>query len=141
VNRIYKGVSMDKIRLVLAIIVAVVTGEFIDKLGLQFAGHEFSFKNLYIGLIFDFIAFFLVGFVSAFIAKQREILVSFIAFFIANAFWTYYEFQALTETTISFGSILIYILLPFLTRMAISLLGGFLAKKLNQLQKKKSADL
>lgn len=131
---------MHKIRLVLAIIVAVVTGEFIDKLGLQFAGHEFSFKNFYIGLIFDFIAFFLVGFVSAFIAKQKEILVSFIAFFIANAFWTYYEFQALTETTISFGSILIYIIMPFLLRMSISLLGGFVAKKINRLQKKKTGD-
>jgi len=132
----------NKIRFLLAIVVAIAVGLLIDKFGLEFGGYEFSNKNFYIGLVFNIIAFFLVGFISAFIAKEREMLVSFIAFFILNLSWTYYEIQGLREAKISFASILTYIdiALPFLSRMAVSLLGGFLAKKLNQLQRKKAGD-
>jgi len=132
---------MDKIKLALAIIVAVSIGLLIDDFGLELlVGKGFSYENVSLAVIFNIIAVFLVGFVAAFIVKKREIPVSLLAFFIANFFWTYYEFQGLRQTTINFASILIYIVLPFLTRMAVALLGGFLAKKLNQLQKKKTGD-
>lgn len=132
---------MDKIKLALAIIVAVSIGLLIDDFGLELlVGKGFSYETVSLAVIFNIIAVFLVGFVSAFIVKKREIPVSLLAFFIANFFWTYHEFQGLRQTTINFASILIYIVLPFLTRMAVALLGGFLAKKLNQLQKKKTGD-
>lgn len=132
---------MDKIRLVLAIIVAVSIGLLIDNFGLELiVGEGFSNRTLFTTVIFNIIAVFFVGFVSAFIAKQREILVSFLAFFIANIFWAYYEIQGLRETKIIFASILTYVVMPFLSGMAISLLGGFLAKKLNRLIEKKTGN-
>lgn len=132
---------MDKIRLVLGIIMAVSIGLLIDTLGLGLlTGDGLSNKTIFATAILNIVVVFLIGFISAFIAKQREMLVSFLAFFLANLFWAYYEIQGLREAEISFAAILSYIVFPFLAGTAVSLLGGFLAKKLNRFREKKTGD-
>lgn len=131
--------NKNLLRFILGIAVAVAVGElFFHVVSTGLFGTGFSDKYMTIIWLATAFSFFLAGFLAAFIAKQREILVSFIAFFILNLFWIYYEVQSLEEVEFHFALILIYIVLPALLCMAISLLGGFLAKKLNQLQEKKT---
>jgi hypothetical protein len=131
--------NKNLLRLILGIAVAVIVGElFFYLVSTGLVGTEFSDKYMTIIWLATAFSFFLAGFLAAFIAKQREILVSFIAFFILNLVNTYYEIQSVEEVGFNFALIIIYIGLPFLLRMCISLLGGFLAKKLNQLQKKEA---
>jgi len=133
--------NKNLLRFILAVTVAVVVGRLVfHVVSMGLAGSEFSDKYIRTIGFTSFFSLFLAGFLAAFIAMQREILVSFIAFFILNLFWTYHEIQNLKEIEFNFVLILIYIVLPAFLSMAISLLGGFLAKKLNQLQKKKTGD-
>jgi len=133
--------NKNLLRFILAVTIAVVIGRLVSHVvSMGLVGTEFSDKYMTIIWLATVFSFFLAGFLAAFIAKQREMLVSFIAFFILNLVNTYYEIQSVEEVGFNFALILIYIVLPALLCMAISLLGGLLAKKLNQLQKKKAED-
>lgn len=86
------------------------------------------------------LASFTSGFVSAWFAKKKEILVSFISFFISYTPWVYFQFNESRETFWIYKRTKINIIAPYIILILVAVLGGFVAKKIRQKQEKDSGD-
>lgn len=82
------------------------------------------------------LASFSSGFVSAWFSKKKEIIVSFVSFFISYTPWVYFQFKESSEAFLFYKRARINIIAPYIVLILIAILGGFVAKKLREKQEK-----
>jgi len=130
-------------RILIGIFLGVICFYFLFSLGVTILGYPETKGFNYIlgwGASIFLFSTFTSGFVSAWFAKKKEILVSFVSFFISYTPWVYFQFKESGDAFWSYKRARINIIGPYIVLILIAILGGFVAKIIRQKQKKKSGD-
>ncbi len=133
---------MDK-RVLIGIFLGIICFYFLSSLGVTILGYPETKSLKYIlgvgGIIFVF-STFTSGFVSAWVAKKKEIFVSFLYFFISYTPWIFFQYSDSRQTFWVYQRERINIFAPYIVLIFIAISGGFVAKKIRQKQEKDSGD-
>jgi hypothetical protein len=122
-------------RTLIAIFLGIICFYFLFSLGVTLLGYPAAKSFQYILGWETFVFFFSTfasGFVSAWIAKRKEILISFLSFFISYTPWVYLQCNESRGTIWFHRRTIIDIVGPYLVLILVAILGGFVAKNLRQ---------
>jgi len=130
-------------RILIGIFLGVICFYFLFSLGVTILGYPETKGFNYIlgwGASIFLFSTFTSGFVSAWFAKRKEILVSFISFFISYTPWVYLQFKKSGEAFWFYKRAKFNIIAPYIVLVLIAVLGGFVAKKIRERQRKESSN-
>jgi len=100
---------------------------------------DWNLRIILTGVVFVFSSFSM-GFVSAWLAKKRELIIAFITFIIGYILPTYKQLEGMKELALGFNQIVLRIFFSYISLMLFAILGGFVAKKLRKKQEKDSGN-